>query len=106
MMPLLVYTQKDDATVWGGGAGLTLRLYQVPEERRGLFGEVQANVIGHEYRFEGNGSNLNFLSGAGIGYQFRTRWHAVLKCAHISNANIDEDNAETNVIGLGIGYSF
>ena len=120
MMPLLVYGQDDvdgdwdclcrddhgGDTVWGAGAGLTLRLYQVPGEYRGLFGEIQTNVLAHDGHFNGNGSNVNFLSAIGIGYQFRNDWHATLKFGHISNAGLDDDNSGTNVLGLGIGYRF
>lgn len=118
LMPLFVYAQDtpedrfcrparyDDSSVVGGGAGLALRVYSRKGEYRGWFGEAQVNALGHEGRFNENSSNLNFLSGLGLGYKFANDWHAVLKVEHISNAQLGDDNAGTNLLGLGVGYSF
>lgn len=118
LMPLMSYWQEtpdyavfenrtyDASVVWGGGLGMVLRLYAKKDAYRGWFGEAQTNAIFHNNRFSENSSNINFLSGVGVGYQFSNDWHALLKFAHISNARLGEDNAGSNVLGLGIGFSF
>lgn len=118
LMPLFLYTQDlpesdvfsplryDDSTVIGGGGGLALRLYQVKSEYRGLFVEAQANALGHEGRLNKNSSNLNFLTGLGVGYKFENAWHALVKFEHISNADLGDENSGANLLGVGIGYSF
>ncbi len=97
--------QKED-TVWGIGAGLGGRLYTKAGEYRGLFAEANAHVLGHKNRFGGNGSNVNFLTGLGIGYKCAGGWHTVVKWEHISNANLSDDNSGVNAITLGFGYTF
>jgi hypothetical protein len=118
LMPLFVYAQDtpgdglcrhaqyDDSSVVGGGAGLALRVYSRNGEYRGWFGEAQVNALGHDGQFNKNSSNLNFLSGIGVGYKFANDWHTVLRIEHISNARLGNDNAGTNLLGLGVGYSF
>jgi hypothetical protein len=123
LLPLFVYTQDDDHdkkflginfdhhdddadTVWGGGAGLAFRFYSVKDEYRGFFGEIEGHVLGHGNEFEGNGSNINFLTGVGLGYKFKNELSLVVKYNHISNAGLDSDNSGINTIGLGLGYSF
>jgi len=122
LLPLFVYTQdnedrgffeemfsdepEDDDTVYGGGLGFAYRIYQKKEEYRGVFFELHGFALGHINRFEGNGSNFNFLTGIGAGYQFRKDWHLILKAQHISNASLDSDNDGANSVSLGVGYRF
>lgn len=108
MLPFFVYGQDapDADTVFGAGAGFGARLYSVGSEYRGLFAELNAHVIGHENRFAGNSSNLNFLTGIGVGYKCSQSWHTVLKWEHISNANLGEHNSGVDVVTLGMGYTF
>lgn len=120
MMPLFVYTQDDDDkeflgltyydsnddTVWGGGAGLALRFYTVKGEYRGFYGEIEGQILGHSNEFEGNSSNLNFLTGAGLGYKFAKDVSLFVKYNHISNAGLGDKNSGVNTIGIGLGYDF
>lgn len=131
LLPLLIYTQDsgddwrddlrdlddwddlgdllddhDDDTVFGAGAGLSLRVYSKAEEMRGFFLELQGNVFGHKNQFEGNDSNINFLSGAGLGYKFKFGLHLIGRLEHISNAGLGDRNSGINTVSLGLGYSF
>ena len=107
-LPLFVYEQEErgEDTVWGGGVGLGLRLYSVADECRGWFAEAGAHALGHKHRFAGNSSNINFLTGLGVGYKCKEGWHSVLRWEHISNANLGDHNSGVNVLSLGIGYAF
>jgi len=107
-LPLFVYEQDGhcEETVWGAGAGLGLRLYSVADEYRGWFAEAGAHVLGHKHQITDNDSNINFLTGIGVGYKCKAGWHSVLRFEHISNANLGEDNSGTNMVSLGIGYTF
>jgi len=120
LMPLFIYdeesntTEHEDGTsvriggntLFGGGFGLAARIYSIPEEHRGFFAETGGSALFHSNRLEGNGSNINFLTGVGLGYKLINRWHAVFKYEHISNAGFSERNQSANVTGIGIGYSF
>ncbi|MBI2423697.1 MAG: acyloxyacyl hydrolase [Candidatus Hydrogenedentes bacterium] len=123
LMPLFLYTQDDTSikdsddwyrldeedasdTVWGGGLGLTGRIYQVKDEYRGWYGEAEGLAVVHDNKIIGNSSNFNFLIGLGVGYKFKSHWHTVLKYEHISNSSIGARNAGANSLGLGLGYSF
>ena len=107
LMPIFMYHQEHGDAVIGAGAGLAARIYQVKNEQRGFFGEAQGNMVWHHHRFNGNGCNLGFLTGLGVGYKFKKiDLHTILKFEHISNAGLDKDNAGVNSFGLGIGYSF
>lgn len=121
-MPLFVYTQDDEHenfwreifhdhghdgdTVWGGGLGLAYRVYQKGGVYEGFFLELQALALGHSGGIEGDGSNIDFLTGIGLGYQFNSNWHAAFRFEHVSNAGLDEDNAGVNAVRLGLGYRF
>lgn len=116
LMPMFIYGQDhpdrdwderyyDGATLWGGGVGIAGRLY-VKENYQGLFFEIEANALAHDNKITGNSSNVNFLTGAGMGYKFNEHWHAVVKYGHISNAGFGADNSGANVVGLGFGYTF
>ena len=107
-LPLFVYEQDErcEETVWGAGAGLGLRLYSVPDEYRGWFAEAGAHVLGHKHQIADNDSNINFLTGIGVGYKCKAGWHSVLRFEHISNANLSEDNSGVNMLSLGIGFRF
>lgn len=123
VMPLFVYDQnnsdgyryfkgifddnhRDDPTVWGGGIGLNTRIYQVKDEYRGWFGEASVSALIHDNKFEGNSSNLNFVTGLGVGYQFKSDWHIQVHYQHISNGSLGEQNSGANALGFGIGYRF
>ncbi len=107
-LPLFVYEQDErgEDTVWGGGAGLGLRLYSVADEYRGWFAEANVHALAHKHRFADNSSNINFLTGLGVGYKCKAGWHSVLRWEHISNAGLADDNSGVNVLSLGIGYAF
>jgi len=123
LMPLFVYNQdeekdyrvfrsvfKDEGydgdTVWGGGVGVAGRIYQVKDEYRGWYGEASVTALVHSNEFVGNSSNLNFITGLGVGYQFKADWHVQMHYQHISNASLGSDNSGANALGLGIGYRF
>lgn len=106
LLPLFVYDEDDDDTILGAGFGVGARLYQKKNEYRGLFAEVEANTLIHESRIERNSSNIDFLIGFGVGYQFKSDWHAVAQYRHISNAGLEDKNSGANALGIGIGYRF
>jgi len=122
LMPLFVYTQdvendyhcfsrifhddEDDSTVWGGGLGIGGRVYSVKDEYRGWFGEIGVTALLHSNEFNGNNSNINFISGLGVGYQFKSDWHVQLHYQHISNASLGSENSGANSLGVGFGYRF
>ena len=124
LMPLFVYTQDDEdhdyryfkrafhdddddgGTVWGGGFGIGGRIYQVKSEYRGWFAEVGVTALLHSNEFNGNNSNLNFISGLGVGYQFKSDWHVQVHYQHISNASLGSRNSGANSLGVGLGYRF
>lgn len=93
-------------SVVGAGVGLGLRVYQKAEEKRGIFLDLGLHALGHAGEFNGNSSNLNFMSGIGLGYQWRNGLSAQLHFDHISNAGLGDENSGTNVLGLGLGYRF
>lgn len=108
LLPLFVYEQheRNEDTVWGAGLGVGARIYSVADEYRGLFAEIGAHALGHVHRITGNSSNINFMTGAGLGYKCKAGWHAVIRWEHISNANLGRNNAGANLITLGVGYTF
>jgi len=124
LMPLFLYTQEDErdgglldrwlnderyedgGTVYGAGVGLSARIYQVKDEYRGFFGELAVTALGHGNEFNGNNSNLNFLTTVGVGYQFKSDWHLQVHYQHISNASLGSHNSGANSLGIGIGYRF
>lgn len=123
LMPLFIYNQDEEKdyrvfrrvfddngydgdTVWGGGFGIGGRIYQVKDEYRGWFAEAGVNALLHANEFNGNNSNLNFISGIGVGYQFKSDWHVQLHYQHISNASLGSENSGANSLGLGLGYRF
>jgi hypothetical protein len=123
MLPLFVYDQNggDDyrsfrrifqeegeggGTVWGGGFGIGGRVYQVKDEYRGWYGEATVSTLFHAEKFNGNSSNLNFVTGLGVGYQFKSDWHVQVHYQHISNGSLGDENSGANALGFGIGYRF
>lgn len=106
LIPLFLYDQDDkgEDTVWGGGVGLVARYYQVPNEYRGWFGELEGAALGHSGKIEGNSATMNFMIGAGVGYQFKSSWHTTLKVRHISNAGLGDNNAGANTVNVAVGY--
>lgn len=123
LMPLFAYTQNSDRgnrlfrhafkrggedgdTVWGGGLGLGIRIYQIKDEYRGWFGEAGVTALAHDNKFIANSSNLNFVNTLGVGYQFQNDWHVQFHYQHISNASLGKRNAGANSLGFGLGYRF
>jgi len=122
LLPIMFYVQDDDnpwrlrdwderlngdgSTVFGAGAGMSFRFYAKAQEYRGLYFEASGVAFGHKNQFNGNSSNFNFLTGAGVGYKFKNNMHTILKYEHISNAGIGSQNRGVNAVGLGIGFSF
>lgn len=108
LLPALLYEQdgRGEETVWGGGAGVAARLYAKPEGYRGLFGEASGHLVVHKHQIEGNTSNLNFLTGLGLGYQFENDLSAVIRWEHLSNAHLGHHNQGANMITAGIGIRF
>ncbi|MBX3178927.1 MAG: acyloxyacyl hydrolase [Candidatus Hydrogenedentes bacterium] len=124
LLPLFVYTQdehrdrdlfqrwfgdndhEDGDTVWGGGIGLSGRIYQVKDEYRGWFAEAGITALVHAGKFNGNNSNLNFLSNIGVGYAFKSDWHVQVHYQHISNASLGSHNSGANALGIGVGFKF
>ncbi len=122
-MPLFVYEQQDtleswwnelvserdidyDDLVWGAGAGLAGRLYSKADEHQGFFLELEALAFVHTGEIEGDDSSIDFLTGVGLGYQFRSNWQALVRVEHISNAGLGDLNAGVNAVKLGLGYRF
>ncbi len=107
-LPIFVYAQgsSGDASFHGAGLGVATRAYQKKDEHRGFFVELEGGLIAHKNKLRGNTGVANFVTGAGLGYKFKSRWHAVVKLEHISNAGFARRNAGANLLGLGIGYSF
>lgn len=93
-------------TVFGTAAGVTGRVYQKAEVRKGWFAEAGVSALWHSRYFEGNGSRINFMSEFGVGYHFENDVHLSGKYSHISNAGMKKDNAGVNGVGLAVGYSF
>lgn len=93
-------------TVWGAGFGLGTRIYQVKDEQRGLFLDLGVSALFHDGEFNGNNSNINFMSGIGVGYQFKFGLNTMLRLDHISNAGLGDENAGANVLGVGLGFRF
>jgi hypothetical protein len=110
--PLFLFYERNDTNgdnqwIYGIGAGLMLRAYQDAETRTGWFLELGASALGLTDKFEDNGSNLVFLTQAGVGYKAPTApWHSTLSVQHISNAHISSDNAGVNGVSVGLGYTF
>ena len=112
LYPLLVYHEDEDDhgeenTLYGMAFGVTHRIYQHAEDRKGFFLELGSSVLWHSREFEGNSARINLLSEVGIGYQIpEKRWHGALKWAHISNGGTGRSNSAVNGIIFSVGYSF
>lgn len=102
--PGLAYFESGESTLYAGGFGIGVRLYQ-KKELKGWYGEIMGSVLLMSGKLRGNGSSVNLFNEAGLGYQF-DRWHVSLKVQHISNAGISRDNDGVNAVGLGFGYNF
>lgn len=122
-MPLFVYEQDEvsydslkqilrkhesvhDDTVIGAGLGLAGRVYQKANVYEGFFAELELLALGHSGKIEGDDSNIDFLSGIGVGYQFNSHWEALVRFEHISNGGLGEPNSGVNAVRLGVGYRF
>jgi hypothetical protein len=106
LIPLLLYEQDEDETIWGGGFGVASRYYFREREYRGWYIELEGHSIVHEKKISANTSNFNFLIGGGLGYRFRNDWHGAVKFEHISNGGLGTRNQATNTISFALGYSF
>ena len=108
LYPMFLYLQDEPReTIYGAGGGLVFRLYQREQTRDGFYVEAGSSLLVHANRFEGNGSNVNFLSEAGIGYKVPHRpMHVALKVEHISNAGLKSDNAGVNGVSLSLRLTF
>lgn len=106
LLPILVYEQHKDKTVFAAGIGTVLRYYIMKDEYRGFYLETEAHPMGNYPRIRGNSSHFNFLTGVGMGYKCKKDFHTSLKFEHISNANIGRRNEGTNMISIGMGYTF
>lgn len=107
LMPFFAYIQENNVEdVAGLGVGGAFRFFFTKNQEKGFFTEIHEIVCLHEHKFEGNSSNLNFFSGIGLGYKFCPNWDMILRFGHISNANLKDDNDETNILGINVGYTF
>jgi len=104
--PLFTYNQDEGGTVVGAGLGVGARHYFAGDDRSGWFGEATVGIMAHSNEFNGNSSNINFMTGVGLGYQFENDWHVTAQFHHFSNGGFGDSNSGTNSLGLGIGYSF
>lgn len=109
--PLFLYHQQRDKngnteSLFGFGAGLNFRLYQVPDEQRGFFGEIGSSFMWSSGHYRNNACVWNFLSGGGVGYKFDEHWEVGARLQHISNAGVDSPNSGVNLVGMWLGYSF
>lgn len=122
-MPLFVYEQDEvsydsikellrkhesphEDTVIGAGFGLAGRVYQKADVYEGFFAEMEVLALGHAGKIEGDDSNIDFLTGVGVGYQFNSHWEALVRFEHISNAGLAAPNSGVNALRLGVGYRF
>lgn len=93
-------------SVWGAGIGAGVRIYQVKTEHRGLFLDLGVSALFHEGQLNRDSSNVDFLSGVGVGYQFNFGLNAKLSYSHVSNAGLGDENAGSNLLGIGLGFRF
>lgn len=93
-------------SVWGAGFGAGVRIYQVKTEHRGLFLDLGLSALFHEGRLNRGSSNIDFMSGVGVGYQFNFGLNAKVNFSHVSNAGLGDENAGSNLLGLGLGFRF
>lgn len=106
--PLLVYLphRRADDTLYGVAGGVAGRYYFEKDSYRGWFAEGGGGLLWHSRYFRANGSRLNFMLEAGVGYQFAQDWHVAIKFNHMSNASTHTRNAGVNALGFGVGYTF
>lgn len=106
--PLFTYIQDEPSdTLWGGGIGVAMRVYQNADSLDGFYVEGGAGLILHSNHIEGNSATADFLIEGGVGYQFpQTNWHIALQVQHLSNGGLAENNAGANSVGLAVGYTF
>ena len=101
LLPMLAYFDREP--IIGSGLGVTNRIYSARNGTGFYFGLASCAVV-HAARFEGNSSNINFLSSIDMGYQFpRSRYRAGIKLEHVSNANLAEHNRGWNGVSLLVG---
>lgn len=106
--PLFGYIQDEPSeTLWGGGIGVAMRVYQHADTLSGLYVESGLGLILHSNHIEGNSATMDFFLEGGVGYQFpRSGWHVAVQVQHISNGGLASDNAGANSVGLAVGYTF
>lgn len=98
--------ERGGDTVLGGGFGIGTRIYQVKEENRGLFLDLGISALFHSGEINHNSASIDFMSGLGLGYQFKFGLSTQVRIDHLSNAGIGDENRGTNVVGLGVGFRF
>ena len=105
--PLFLYEENlTNRSIWGTAGGMTVRVYENAEFRRGFYGEAAGSVLWHSNEFRGNKSRTNFLVEVGLGYKFDNDWHVAVKGRHISNSGIASRNSGINGLGAAFGYTF
>lgn len=108
--PLFLYNRHGDndydtTHIYGAAFGLAFRLYQ-NKELTGLFAEAGSSALWQSDYLPSNNSKLNFISDAGIGYQFENHISVSVKYFHISNAGIEELNSGFDALGVSLAYVF
>jgi hypothetical protein len=107
LFPLFVYSEdRSNETIFGAGAGVQLRLYFKKNRYRGMYLEGGTSFLLHSEKFERNSTQWNFMSEAGLGYQFERGITVAVKYRHISNAGLGDRNSGIDALGLGVGFAF
>ena len=89
--------------MYGTALGAAARFYQ--HEQKGLFVEGTLSALWHTNEFLGDASQLDFVTGGGLGYQF-LNFFLTLKVEHTSNGGLYSENSGINAFGLGAGFRF
>lgn len=101
LLPILAYFGSEP--IIGSGLGVTNRIYS-SRDGTGVYFGLASCVVVHSDRFEGNSSNVNFLSSIDLGYQFRhSRYRIGVKLEHVSNANLATQNRGWNGLSALVG---
>ena len=101
LLPVIAYFGREP--IIGSGLGVTNRIYSA-RDGTGFYVGLAACAVVHTDRFEGNSSNINFLSSIDMGYHFpRSRYRAGIKLEHVSNANLADHNRGWNGVSVLVG---
>lgn len=105
--PLWVYDESSaDTTVYGAAAGVHFRTYFKKNVLRGAYLEGGASILLQSDKFSGNSTQWNFMTEAGLGYQFKKGVSISAKYRHISNAGLGDENRGVDTLGIAVGYAF